>query len=98
MHLVADDHNIVKQEANKDFPTTEGKNEHESVAISSNPQTSEEFSIMLDLPKQGIDVASVQQHLKKNHLVQLQVMNFAANTVTLEEVKNVPNWTEKMDS
>ena len=34
--LVADDHNIVKQEENKDSP--EGKNEHKSVIISSNLQ------------------------------------------------------------
>ena len=33
MYLVTDDHNIVKQEENKDFPITEGKDEHKSIAI-----------------------------------------------------------------
>ena len=39
MELVAGDHNIVKQEKNKEFSITEEKNEHERVAITSNSQT-----------------------------------------------------------
>ena len=66
MHLVAGDHNIVKQEKNKDFSVSEEKSEHERVAFTSNLQTSEVFSVTRDLLKQNIDVASVQQHVNEN--------------------------------
>ena len=98
MHLDADDHNILKQEENKDFPITEGKKEHKSVASSSNLQTSKKISVTLDLLKQSRDVAFLQQQVKEKHSIQLQVLNLAANTVTLEEAENVPNWTEKLVS
>ena len=65
MQLVAGDHNIVKQEENKEFLITEEKNEHKRVAITSNLQTSEEFSVKLDLRKENVDVASEQQHVEK---------------------------------
>ena len=67
MQLVAGDHNIVKQEKNKEFSITEEKNEHERVAITSNFQTSEKNCVTLDLPKQSIDVASVQQLTKEKY-------------------------------
>ena len=82
MHLVADDHNILKQEENKDFPITEGKKEHKNVAISSNLQTSKKISVTLDLLKQSRDVAFIQQHVKEKHSIQLHVLNLAANTNT----------------
>ena len=87
MHVVAGDHNIVKREENKDFPITAEKNEHDCVAITSNLQTSKEFSVTLDLLKQSIDVASVQQHVKEKHSTQLQAMNVPVKTLALEEGK-----------
>ena len=87
MQLVAGDHNIVKQEKNKEFSITEEKNEHECVAITSNFQTSEKICVTLDLLKQSIGVASVQQLFKERYSTQLQAMNDTVNTLTLEEVK-----------
>ena len=49
--VVAGDPNFVKQEENKEFLFTEEKNEHERVGITSNLQTSEEFSVKDDLRK-----------------------------------------------
>ena len=87
MQLVAGDHNIVKQGAKKEFSITEEKNEHERVAITSNFQTSEKICVTLDLPKQSIGVASVQQLVKEKYSTQLQAMNVTVNTLTLEEGK-----------
>ena len=87
MQLVAGDHNIVKQEKNKKFSITEEKNEHECVAITSSFQTSEKICVTLDLLKQSIGVASVQQLFKERYSTQLQAMNDTVNTLTLEEVK-----------
>ena len=85
MQLVAGDHNMLKEEENKEFSITEEKNEHERVSITSNLQTSEKFSGTLDLLKQSIDVASVQQLVKEKYSTQLQAMNVTVNTLTLEE-------------
>ena len=87
MQLVAGDHNFVKQEENKELLITEEKNEHERVASTSNLQTSEKICVMLDLLKQSIGVASVQQLVKKKYSTQLQAMNVTVNTLTLEERK-----------
>ena len=83
MHVVACDQNIVKREENKGFSAE--KNEHECVAITPNLQTSEDLSVTLDLLKQSIDVASVQQHLQKEHSTQWQAMNVTVKTLALEE-------------
>ena len=87
MRLVAGDHNIVKQEKNKEFSITEEKNEHERVAITLNIQTSEKICVTLDLLKQGKGFASVQQLVKEKYSTQLQAMNVTVNTLTLEEIK-----------
>ena len=87
MQLLAGDHNIVKQEKIKEFSITEEKNEHERVAITSNFQTSEKICVTLDLLKQSIGVAPVQQLVKEKYSTQLQAMNVTVNTLTLEEVK-----------
>ena len=96
MQLVAGDHNIVKQEKNKEFSITEEKNEHERVAITSNFQTSEKNCVTLDLPKQSIDVASVQQLAKEKYSTQWQAMNVTVNTLTLEEGKKCSQWDIKI--
>ena len=83
MQLVASDHNIVKQEKNKEFSLTEEKNEHERVAITSNFRTSEKFCVTLDLLKQSIGVASVKQLVKEKYSTQLQATNVTVNTLTL---------------
>ena len=87
MQLVAGYHNFVKQEKNKEISIAEEENEHERVAITSNFQTSEKICVTLDLLKQSIGVASVQQLVKEKYSTQLQATNVTVNTLTLEEVK-----------
>ena len=87
MHLAVGDHMVVKQDANVGFSITEEKNGHESFAIKSNLRTLEEFTVMLDLVKQNMDVASVRQHVKEKQSTQMQAMNVTVNTLTLEEGK-----------
>ena len=86
MQLVTGDHIIVQKE-NKEFSITEEKNEHERVAITSNLQTSEEFSVKLDLLKEDVDVASVRQHVEEKQPIRIQAMTLAAISLTLEEEK-----------
>ena len=85
--FIAGDHNIVKQKENKEFSNTEEMNEHERVAITSNFQTSEKICVTLDLLKQRIGVASVQQLVKEKYSTQLQAVNITVNALTLEERK-----------
>ena len=85
MHLAVSDHMIVEQDKNKGFSIVEEKNEHESFAIKSNLQTLEDFTVMLDLVKQNMDVASVRQHVKEKQSTQKQAIKLAVNTLTLEE-------------
>ena len=87
MRLVAGNHNKIKQEETKDFSITEEKNEHERVAITSNLQTSKEFSVKLDLLKENMDVVSVRQHVEEKQPTQMQAMTLAAISLTLEEGK-----------
>ena len=87
MHLAVSDHMIVEQDKNMGFSIVEEMNEHERVAITSNFQTSEKICVTLDLLKQSIGVASVQQLVKKKYSTQLQAMNVTINTLTLEERK-----------
>ena len=88
MHLAAFDHTIVKQEENMDFSITEEMNEHESLAITSNLRTFNEFRVTLGLLIQSIDVSSVQQQVKEKQSTQLRAMKFAVNSLTLEVGKN----------
>ena len=85
MHLVVSDHMIVEQDKNMGFSIVEEKNEHESFAIKSNLRTLEDLTVMLDLVKQNIDVASVRQHVKEKQSTQKQAIKLAVNTLTHEE-------------
>ena len=85
MHLAVSDHMIVEQDENMDFSIAEEKNEHRSFAIKSNLRTLEEFTVMLDLVKQNMDVASVRPHVKEKQSTQKQAIKLAVNTLTLEE-------------
>ena len=58
MHRAVSDHMIVEQDKNMGFSIIEEKNEHESFAIKSNLRTLEDYTVMLDLVKQNMDVAS----------------------------------------
>ena len=87
MHLAVSDHMKVEQDENMGFSIVEEKNEHESFAIKSNLRTLEEFTVMLDLRKENIDVASVRQHVEEKQPIQMQAVKFAAMTLTLEEGK-----------
>ena len=55
--------------------------------VSQSHQTSEKNCVTLDLLKQNIGVASVQQLVKEKYSTQLQAMNVTVNTLTLEEGK-----------
>ena len=65
MHLAVSDHMIVEQDENMGFSIVEEKNEDESFAIESDLRTLEDFTVMLDLVKEHMDVASVRQHVKE---------------------------------
>ena len=52
-------------------------------------------TVMLDLVKQSIDVASVQQLAKEKYSTQWQAMNVTVNTLTLEEGKKCSQWDIK---
>ena len=88
MHLAVSDHMIVEQNKNMGFSIVEEKNEHESFACKSNLRTLEEFTVMLDLVKQKMDVASVRQHGKEKQSSQKQAIKLAVNNLTLEEREN----------
>ena len=88
MHLAVSDHMKVEQDDNMGFSIVEEKNEHKSFAIKSNLRTLEEFTVMLDLRKENIDVASVRQHVEEKQPIQMQAVKFAAKTLTLEEGKS----------
>ena len=85
MHLAVSDHMIVEQDKNMGFSIVEEKNEHESFAIKSNLRTLEDFTVMLDLVKPNMDVASVRQHVKEKQSTQKQAIKPAVNTLTHEE-------------
>ena len=85
MHLAVSDHMIVEQDKNMGFSIVEEKNEHESFASKSNLRTLEEFTVMLDLVKQKMDVASVIQHVKEKQSTQKQAIKLAVNNLTHEE-------------
>ena len=87
MQFIAGDQNMLKQEEKTEFSYTEEKNGHESFAIKSNTRNLEEFSVKLDLLKENIDVASVQQLVKEKYSTQLQAMTVTVNNLTLEEGK-----------
>ena len=70
MHLAVSDHMIVEQDKNMGFSFVEEKNEHKSFAIESNLRTLEEFTVMLDMVKQNMDVASVRLHVKEKQSTQ----------------------------
>ena len=85
MHLAVSDHLIVEQDKNMGFSIVEEKNEHESFASKSNLRTLEEFTVMLDLVKQKIDVAYVRQHVKEKQSTQKQAIKLAVKNLTHEE-------------
>ena len=85
MHLAVSDHMIVEQDKIMGFSIVEEKNEHESFANKSNLRTLEEFTVMLDLVKQKMDVTSVRQHVKGKQSTQKQAIKLAVNTPPLEE-------------
>ena len=85
MHLAVSDHMIVEQDKNMGFSIVEEKSEHESFAIKSNLRTLEDFTVMLDLVKQNMDVASVRQHVKEKQSTQKQAIKLPVNTLTHEE-------------
>ena len=85
MHLAVSDHMIVEQDENMGFSIVEEKNEDASFAIESDLRTLEDFTVMLDLVKEHMDVASVRQHVKEKQSTQKQAIKLAINTLTLEE-------------
>ena len=85
MHLAVSDHMIVEQDENMGFSIVEEKNEHKNFAIDSNLRTLREITVMLDLVKQNMDVASGRQHVKEKQSTQQQAIKLAVITLTHEE-------------
>ena len=84
MNAAVSDHMIVEQDENMGFSIVEEKNKHESFEIKSNLRTLEELTVMLDLVKQNMDVASVRQHEKAKQSTQKRATKLAVNILTLE--------------
>ena len=97
MHLAVSDHMIVEQDKNMGFPIVEEKNEHESFEIKSNLRTLEDFTVMLDLVKQNMDVASVRLHVKEKQSTQKQAIKLAVYTLTLEEGRKCSQMNEMVE-
>ena len=83
IHLVMSEHLIVQTEENLDYPMTETRKEHRSLAFASNNETSGEMSVQLELLQEMAEVSTVLQKVQQGNL--FQVMMFYAVTLLLEE-------------
>ena len=80
---VMSEHLIVQTEENLDYPMTETRKEHRSLAFASNNETSGEMSVQLELLQEMAEVPTVLQKVQQGNL--FQVMMFYAVTLLLEE-------------
>ena len=82
-HLVMSEHLIVQTEETLDYTMTETMKEHRSLAFASNNETSEEFSVQLELLQVMAEVSTVLQDVRQGKLFQVTV--FYDITLLLEE-------------
>ena len=74
IHLVMSEHLIVKTEENLDYPMTETRKEHLSLAFASNNETSEELSVQLELLQEMADLSTVLQKIQQGKLFQVTIV------------------------
>ena len=72
-HLVMSEHLVVQTEETLDYRMTETMQEHRSLAFASNNETSEEFSVQLELLQVMAEVSTVLQDVRQGKLFQLTV-------------------------
>ena len=82
-HLVMSEHLVVQTEETLDYRMTETMQEHRSLAFASNNETSEEFSVQLELLQVMAEVSTVLQDVRQGKLFQVTV--FYDITLLLEE-------------
>ena len=83
IHLVMSEHLVVQAEETLDYRMTETMQEHRSLAFASNNETSEEFSVQLELLQVMAEVSTVLQDVRQGKLFQVTV--FYDITLLLEE-------------
>ena len=83
IHLVMSEHLVVQTEETLDYRMTETMQEHRSLAFASNNETSEEFSVQLELLQVMAEVSTVLQDVRQRKLFQVTV--FYDITLLLEE-------------
>ena len=83
IHLVMSEHLVVQTEETLDYRMTETMQEHRSLAFASNNETSEEFSVQLELLQVMAEVSTVLQDVRQGKLFQVTV--FYDITLLLEE-------------
>ena len=81
IHLVMSEHLVVQTEETLDYRMTETMQEHRSLAFASNNETSEEFSVQLELLQVMAEVSTVLQDVRQGNLFQVTVFY----DITLEE-------------
>ena len=83
IHLVMSEHLVVQTEETLDYRMTETMQEHRSLAFASNNETSEEFSVQLELLQVMAEVSTILQDVRQGKLFQVTV--FYDITLLLEE-------------
>ena len=73
IHLVMSEHLVVQTEETLDYRMTETMQEHRSLAFASNNETSEEFSVQLELLQVMAEVSTVLQDVRQGKLFQVTV-------------------------
>ena len=83
IRMVMIEHLIVQTEETLDYPMTETRKEHRSLAVASNNETSGELSVQLEVLQEMAEVSTVLQKGQQGKL--FQVTMFYAVTLLLEE-------------
>ena len=73
IHFVMSEHLVVQTEETLDYRMTETMQEHRSLAFASNNETSEEFSVQLELLQVMAEFSTVLQDVRQGKLFQVTV-------------------------
>ena len=71
IHMVMSEHLILQTKENLDYPMTETRKEHRSLAFASNNETSEELSVQVELLQEMAEVSTVLQDVRQGKLFQV---------------------------
>ena len=82
IYLFISEHLIVQTEENLDYPLTETRKEHRSLAFASNNETAEELSVQLELLQEIAEVSTVLQKVQQGKLFRVTI--FYDSTLLLE--------------